>query len=100
MAQPDLSVSVISYVETLGFHQLTEPEKQFLIEFFANVDLSPLSDAVLHRAISLRQSRAMKLGDSLIAATALVAGTTLVTRNTHDFAWITELSLLDPFAGR
>ncbi len=99
MAQPDLSVSVISYVETLGFHQLTELEKQFLTEFFANVTLASLNDAVLQRAISLRQMRPMKLGDSLIAATALVAATTLVTRNTQDFDWITELSLLDPFVG-
>jgi len=26
MGQADLAVSVISYVETLGYHQLTEPE--------------------------------------------------------------------------
>ena len=100
MAQPDLSVSVVSYVETLGFHRLTELEKQFLTEFFANADLAPLNDAVLQQAISLRQIRAMKLGDSLIAATALIAGITLVTRNTHDFAWIAGLPLLDPFDGQ
>jgi toxin FitB len=100
ITQPDLSVSVIRYVETLGFHRLTEQEKQFLTEFFSNVNLAPLSDAVVQRAIGLRQSRAMKLGDSLVAATALVAGTTLVTRNTQDFSWVPGLSLLDPFAGR
>jgi toxin FitB len=93
-----LSVSVISYVETLGYHQLSEPEKQFLTEFFENVNLSPLTDPALQRAISLRQTRKMKLGDALIAATALVAGVTLVTRNTQDLDWITGLVLLDPFA--
>jgi predicted nucleic acid-binding protein len=98
MAQPDLSVSVISYVETLGYHQLTALEKQFLTEFFANVNLAQINEAVLQRAINLRQIRAMKLGDSLIAATALVTGTTLATRNTQDFAWVTGLSLFDPFA--
>jgi hypothetical protein len=97
IGQSDLSVSVISYVETLGYHQLSEPEKQFLTEFFENVNLSPLSDPVLQRAISLRQTRKMKLGDALIAATALVAGVTLVTRNTQDFDWISGLALLDPF---
>jgi len=97
MGQADLAVSVISYVETLGYHQLTEPEKRFLTEFFENVNLSPLSDPVLQRAVSLRQTRKMKLGDSLIAATALVAAVTLVTRNTQDFDWIPGLTLLDPF---
>ena len=97
MGQADLSVSVISYVETLGYHQLTEPEKQFLTEFFENVNLCPLSDPVLQRAVNLRQTRKMKLGDSLTAATALVAGVTLVTRNTQDFDWIPGLALLDPF---
>jgi hypothetical protein len=28
MGQADLAVSVISYVETLGYHQLTEPERK------------------------------------------------------------------------
>ena len=32
------------------------------------------------------------------ADTALVAGVTLVTRNTQDFDWIPGLALLDPFA--
>jgi predicted nucleic acid-binding protein len=98
VAQADLAVSVISYVETLGYHQLTEPERRFLKEFFENVNLLPLSDSVLERAISLRQTRKMKLGDSLIAATALVAGLTLVTRNAQDFDGIPGLDLLDPFA--
>jgi len=100
IAQPDVSVSVITYVETLGFHGLTDLEKQFLTEFFANVNLAPIDDAVLQRAVNLRQTRMMKLGDSLIAATALVAGITLVTRNTRDFDWIAGLPLLDPFANR
>jgi predicted nucleic acid-binding protein len=100
MVRPDLSVSVISFVETLGYHQLSEPEKQFLTEFFDNVDMSPLSDPVLQRAVGLRQTRKMKLGDALIAATALHAGVTLVTRNTQDFDWIPDLALLDPFTAR
>ena len=99
IGRADVSVSIISYVETLGYYQLTETEKEFLTEFFENVDLSPLSDAVVKRAVALRQTRKVRLGDSLIAATALVAGVPLVTRNTSDFNWIPELVLVDPFAG-
>ena len=39
----------------------------------------------------------MTLGDALVAGTALAHDLTLVTRNTSDFDWISDLSLLDPF---
>jgi hypothetical protein len=39
----------------------------------------------------------MPLGDALVAATALLHGLTLVTRNTPDFDWIDGLTLLNPF---
>ena len=42
----------------------------------------------------------MTLGDSLIAATALVWDHELVTRNTEDFAWIEGLRVINPFEGR
>ncbi len=58
----------------------------------------PLSPAVVTAAITLRQQRKMGLGDSIIAATALVHGLPLVTRNTDDFKHIPALRLIDPFA--
>jgi predicted nucleic acid-binding protein len=39
----------------------------------------------------------MTLGDAIMAATALVYGKTLVTRNIDDFRWIAELTLINPF---
>jgi predicted nucleic acid-binding protein len=38
----------------------------------------------------------MSLGDTIIAGTALAHDLTLVARNTEDFQWIDELSLLNP----
>ncbi len=100
IAEQAPAVSAISYVETLGYHRLTEQEREFLIRFFQLTPTLALSDVVLERAVQLRQRRPMQLGDALIAGTALVHGLTLVTRNTRDFAWIGELRLLDPLAGR
>jgi hypothetical protein len=96
LAEPDVAVSVVTHVETLGYHLLTADEKLHLSEFFANVERLPVSEAVVEKAIALRQTRKVKLGDSLIAATALAYGATLVTHNTDDFRWITGLALLDP----
>jgi len=92
------AVSVISYIEVLGFHRLQESERVLLEQFFRAAEVLPLSDAVVQHAVQLRQQRRMSLGDSVVAGTALAHGRTLVTRNTDDFRWISELALLDPLA--
>ena len=97
IAQHAPAVSAVSYVEVLGYHRLTEQERQHFETFFAAAPVLPLSQDVLEQAVKLRQLRKMTLGDALIAGTALVHGLTLVTRNADDFNWIAGLSLLNPF---
>jgi toxin FitB len=89
-------VSVISYIEALGFPRIQHDEKTALEDFFRDVRRLPLSETVMVEAARLRQTRKMSLGDSIIGATALVYGLTLVTRNLSDFQWIPGLKLLDP----
>ncbi len=91
-------VSAVSYVEVLGYHKLTEIDRQDLEDFFALMPILQITSPILDEAVRLRQHQKMSLGDALIAATALVHQLTLVTRNTKDFAWIPELTLLDPLA--
>lgn len=57
-----------------------------------------MSEAVGEGAILLRQTRRMKLGDALIAATALLYDLPLVTRNVDDFKHIAGLQIINPFA--
>jgi len=90
------AVSLVSYVETLGYHRLSIEDKQFLEEFFEASEILPITDDIADGAVRLRQKRRMSLGDSLIAATALQYNLILVTHNTDDFDWIEELTLLDP----
>ena len=56
-------------------------------QFFRAARVLPIDQAVLNRAVELRQQRRMTLGDALIAGTALVHGLRLATRNTADFVW-------------
>ncbi len=89
------AVSAISYVEVLGYHRLTKQEQQHFEAFFAAATVLAPSQAVLDQAVKLRQLK-KTLGDAFIAATALVHNLTLVTRNTKDFEWIPNLSVLNP----
>lgn len=89
---------MISKVETLGYHSLEERERVHLEQFFGIAIVLPISDAIVKRAIELRQRRSISLGDSLIAATTLTSDLTLATHNVSDFDWIEELKVVDPFA--
>lgn len=65
-------VSAVSYVEVLGYHKLSNEEKELFEEFFDSTQILQISKEVIEKAIELRQLKKMTLGDSLIAATALI----------------------------
>lgn len=90
-------VSAVSKVEVLGYRHLSDADRLHFEEFFAAATVLPLSDAIIQRAVQLRQLRKMTLGDSLVAATALVHGKKLVTRNAKDFFGIAGLEVINPF---
>ena len=93
---PEASTSIVSYVEVLGYANLSEENKQTFERIFATIRIYPLNLAIADRAVALRQQRRMGLGDSIIAATALVHNLPLLTHNTRDFRWIEGLDLQDP----
>lgn len=90
-------VSVISSLEVLGYHRLTTNDRKHFESFFSAAQVLEISQDVIIKAIDLKQTRKMSLGDSLIAATALINNLTLVTRNLEDFAWVPQLEVLNPF---
>lgn len=92
-----LYLSVVTKIEFLGWDgHLPEllPAWEALI---AAANLLPIDDAVIEAAIKLRRKRRMKIGDCLIAATALARGLTVVTRNKVDFSGIESLRVENPF---
>jgi len=96
LAEP-AGVSVATMVEVLGYHLLTVEEESDLRQMLDELVIFPTDIAVAERAIALRQERKMGLADAIIAATALVHGLTLVTRNVDDFKHVAGLDLTNPF---
>ena len=91
------AVSVVSKIEVLGYYKLKESERKMFAVFFENAFVIGLSENITNKAVELRQKRNMTLADSIIAATALQASLTLVTRNSSDFTNISGLKLYNPF---
>ena len=99
LANNELNVSIISKVETLGYHKLSDKEKKFLNMIFERINVIHLDEDIIKSAIHIKQQRKTSLGDALIAATALTKKLTLVTNNTDDFKNIRGLKLIDPLTG-
>ncbi len=97
-ARPGIGISVITKVESLGFHSITEIEHRAISTLLSLMTVYPANDAVIDRAITFRQRKRMKLGDALIAATASVFDLTRVTRNASDFAGLPDIRVVDPYA--
>jgi hypothetical protein len=90
------AVSAISRLEVLGFHGLTVGEETYCQYVFKILQGFPISEDILLKAIELRKTYKMKLGDSIVAATALLEGREIYTRNVSDFAKIPTLVVVNP----
>jgi predicted nucleic acid-binding protein len=90
------NISVISQIEILRFNDT--PENEAVLEEFVNMSkIYPLSNNVVERTIKLCKQINIKLPDAIIAATALLEGFTLVTRNISDFMKIPNIAILNPW---
>jgi predicted nucleic acid-binding protein len=86
--------SDIVRIEVLGFSMDENLETSFL-RLFDKLTILPLSEEIVTRTILLRKQKKIKLGDALIAATALVHNLQLVTRNIRDFKGIEDLEVIN-----
>ena len=87
--------SSITKLEVLGFPHLNPADEQRFGALLGQFHEVPVSGAVIDEAIRIRRQVRVKTPDALIAATALVEGATLVTRNVSDFANIPGLTVID-----
>lgn len=87
-------MSLITKVEVLGYHKITPAEEADFNDFFVRVPVLPITEAVIAEAIRLRQQRKRSLGDSIIAATALLYNLPVLTNNVGDFSDIDGLRVI------
>jgi hypothetical protein len=108
LAAQSLHISVVSLAEVWkGALLLPDGDKRERLMRFSNEDLPKMfagrvlivDDAVAREwgAMEARARRTLPAADALIAATALVHGLTVITRNVKDFADIGAL-YVDPWA--
>ncbi len=61
-------------------------------------DMFYINDNVIQKTIDLRKAHKIKLGDAIIAATALVYNFDLLSHNSVDFKNIPGLTVIDPYS--
>jgi len=87
-------LSVINKIELLGFNG-APAEIQLLEDFIAASNVLPLTEAVVQKTIDIRRNHKIKLPDAVIAATAVVHGLTIISRNVSDFERINGLTCVN-----
>jgi len=89
-------ISVITRMELLSWTNAADAQLKVLQQFVNESFEYSLTESVIVKAIALRKTYKIKLPDAIIAATALVHGLTLLTRNMMDFHKIKDLLVVNP----
>jgi predicted nucleic acid-binding protein len=86
----------VTRLEVLGFPGLTAEDETGLRQLLAQFSEAEVSAAIIERAIDIRRSVRIKTPDAIIAATALIYGASLITRNVEDFSIVPGLAVVNP----
>lgn len=89
----DFTVSFVSYIEFLGYKNVTKEMEDF-ISLATIIEINP---TLIKQTIDLRKKYKIKLPDAIIAATAIVYNQTLISRNINDFKNIELLKVINPY---
>jgi predicted nucleic acid-binding protein len=93
-----LTVILIHYAKNIAqAHPLIPEDKEYLESCIDLLQIIEVSHEMGLTAVKLRQHQKLGLGDSIIAATALVCDYEWVTRNVGDFRGIRGLKIVNPF---
>lgn len=90
-------ISAITEIELLCWRTATDKDIMVLQNFINDALVVELEPPIKEKTAELRKIYRIKLPDAIIAATALVNGFKLITRNIADFKNIPELELINPW---
>lgn len=88
-------VPSIVVAEFLSYPLITESAARAFKSFVSQTIIVNLDFALAELAAEARRKYRVKLMDAIVAATALTANATLITKNTRDFKRIAGLQLFD-----
>src|SRR3989344_4994512 len=86
-----LYVPTVVRLELLSKSDITKDEYMAVTSFLAQCRLVHLDNAIADIAADVRRLYKIKTPDSIVAATALFTGSTLLTRNVRDFKRVADL---------
>jgi predicted nucleic acid-binding protein len=90
-------ISVISRIEILAWKGHSEQSRNMTNELLSTLTEISLEEPIIQTTINIRLHSSVELPDAIIAASALILGLPLVTRNMEDFGRIEGLRLINPF---
>ena len=88
-----LFISAITRIEVLAAPVMKEGEEGQIARLLDQFVLLPVEGQVADIAARIRRHYRLELGDSIIAATALLHNASVVTRNVKDFRKVNELGV-------
>jgi len=99
VASPDdqIFISVITYMEVLGYTFENNSEKQIIENLCKHLPIIELDSEIVETVITIRQQHKIKLPDAIILASAITRNAELVTANISDFEHIDpRLKIFNP----
>lgn len=92
----ELFISVITYMEILGYPFSSLDEEAFIKELISIFQTIYVDKRIADITVGIRKKKRIKLPDAIISATAIAEDLHLVTRNVDDFATI-DVKISNPF---
>ena len=79
--QEEYGISVITYMEVLGYDFESAKEKAFIEELLSYLTIIYIDEVIANRVIRLKKEKKIKLPDAIICATAMLNNSLLITND-------------------